>query len=77
MSISAHRSLSPYPREMAPGMIVFATAFPTPTMRVTTATRQQAWGDRDHDGVPNRYDGDKDGDGVPNQWDREPGNPYR
>jgi hypothetical protein len=28
--------------------------------------------DRDHDGVPNRYDRDRDGDGVPNRYDRAP-----
>ncbi len=33
--------------------------------------------DRDHDGVPNRYDRDRDGDGVPNRDDRNPDNPYR
>ena len=33
--------------------------------------------DRDHDGVPNRYDRDRDGDGVPNRYDRRPDNPYR
>jgi hypothetical protein len=36
-----------------------------------------ARGDRDHDGVPNRYDRDRDGDGVPNRFDRAPNNPYR
>jgi len=34
-------------------------------------------GDRDHDGIPNRYDRDRDGDGVPNRFDRAPNNPYR
>lgn len=34
-------------------------------------------GDRDRDGVPNRYDRDRDNDGVPNRYDRSPGNPYR
>lgn len=34
-------------------------------------------GDRDRDGVPNRYDRDRDGDGTPNYADRRPGNPYR
>ena len=33
--------------------------------------------DRDHDGVPNRYDRDRDGDGVPNAVDARPNNPYR
>ena len=39
--------------------------------------RGYAMGDRDHDGVPNRYDRDRDGDGVPNRYDRAPDNPYR
>lgn len=34
-------------------------------------------GDRDHDGIPNRYDHDRDGDGVPNRYDRHPDNPHR
>jgi hypothetical protein len=34
-------------------------------------------GDRDRDGIPNRYDRDRDGDGIPNRWDRAPNNPYR
>lgn len=34
-------------------------------------------GDRDHDGVPNRYDRDRDGDGVPNRYDHRPDNPRR
>ena len=34
-------------------------------------------GDRDHDGVPNRYDRDRDNDGVPNRFDSAPNNPYR
>lgn len=34
-------------------------------------------GDRDHDGVPNRYDRDRDGDHVPNRFDRAPNNPNR
>ena len=34
-------------------------------------------GDRDHDGIPNRYDRDRDGDGVPNRYDRSPNNPRR
>ena len=39
--------------------------------------RERGWGDRDRDGVPNRYDRDRDGDGVPNYYDRRPNNPYR
>ena len=34
-------------------------------------------GDRDHDGVPNRFDRDRDGDGRRNGWDRHPNNPNR
>ena len=55
--------------------------------------RGGAWGDSDHDGVPNIHDrdsrfyngrtaayrpwGDADHDGVPNRYDRAPNNPYR
>lgn len=35
------------------------------------------YGDRDHDGIPNRHDRDRDGDGVPNRYDRHPNNGYR
>jgi hypothetical protein len=34
-------------------------------------------GDRDGDGIPNRYDRDRDGDGVPNRYDQRPDNPRR
>lgn len=34
-------------------------------------------GDRDHDGIPNRYDRDRDGDGVPNRYDHHPDNRHR
>ncbi len=34
-------------------------------------------GDRDRDGVPNRFDRDKDGDGVSNRRDGSPDNPWR
>jgi hypothetical protein len=33
--------------------------------------------DKDNDGVANRFDRDKDGDGVPNRVDRAPNNPNR
>ena len=33
--------------------------------------------DRDHDGVPDRYDRDRDGDGVRNRYDAWPDNPRR
>ncbi len=32
-------------------------------------------GDRDWDGIPNRFDRDRDGDGVPNRFDSKPNNP--
>jgi hypothetical protein len=34
-------------------------------------------GDRDRDGVPNRFDRDRDNDGVPNRFDNHPNNPNR
>ena len=34
-------------------------------------------GDRDRDGIPNRFDRDRDGDGVPNVSDRRPNDPNR
>ncbi len=40
-------------------------------------TWQRGRGDRDHDGVPNRFDRDRDGDGVPNRFDNKPNNPNR
>jgi hypothetical protein len=39
--------------------------------------RGNPYGDRDRDGVPNRYDRDRDNDGVPNRADSRPENPYR
>jgi hypothetical protein len=38
---------------------------------------ERGYGDRDRDGVPNRYDRDRDNDGVPNYADRRPYDPYR
>jgi hypothetical protein len=38
---------------------------------------ERAHGDRDRDGISNRYDHDRDGDGVPNRRDAAPGNPHR
>jgi len=51
---------------------------------------QRGYRDRDHDGIPNRYDHDRDndgirdgrdrdrdGDGVPNRYDSRPDNPRR
>jgi hypothetical protein len=34
--------------------------------------RRGPMGDRDRDGIPNRYDRDKDGDGIPNAYDDRP-----
>lgn len=42
-----------------------------------TSSRRGAYGDRDRDGVPNRFDKDRDGDGVPNSYDRNPNNSHR
>jgi hypothetical protein len=39
--------------------------------------RGRGYGDRDRDGVPNRYDRDRDNDGVPNRYDERPNNPSR
>jgi hypothetical protein len=39
--------------------------------------RGRGGGDRDRDGIPNRYDRDRDNDGVPNRFDDRPNNPYR
>src|SRR5688572_13180842 len=39
--------------------------------------RGRGYGDRDRDGVPNRYDRDRDNDGVPNRYDEAPNNPRR
>ncbi len=42
------------------------------------ARYERGYGDRDHDGIPDRYDRrytprwDRDGDGVPNRYDRHP-----
>lgn len=43
------------------------------------AYRAGGWvrGDRDGDGIRNRFDRDRDGDGVANRFDRAPNNPYR
>ena len=38
---------------------------------------RRGYGDRDRDGIPNRYDRDRDNDGVPNRYDERPNNPNR
>jgi hypothetical protein len=40
-------------------------------------SRGRDGGDRDRDGIPNRYDRDRDNDGVPNRHDDRPDNPRR
>jgi hypothetical protein len=37
--------------------------------------RRGPWGDRDRDGIANRYDRDRDGDGIPNARDARPNLP--
>jgi hypothetical protein len=32
-------------------------------------TQRSAYGDRDHDGIPNRYDRDANGNGVPDRYE--------
>lgn len=55
------------PRYVAP--VVYPAPYPV--------VYRPGWGDRDHDGIPNRYDRydnrryhDRDGDGIPNRYDR-------
>ena len=43
---------------------------PSWNARPVRAHGPRPWGDRDHDGVRNRWDRDRDGDGVPNRWER-------
>jgi WXXGXW repeat (2 copies) len=46
---------------------------------------ERGYRDRNHDGIPDRYEHgrvvpnryDRDGDGVPNRYDRQPDNPWR
>jgi hypothetical protein len=45
--------------------------------RGTRAMGGPGMGDRDRDGIANRYDRDRDNDGVPNRYDARPNNPYR
>ncbi|MES2959999.1 MAG: hypothetical protein V4792_17555 [Pseudomonadota bacterium] len=52
---------------------------PVPIVRYR-GYQSSAYGDRDHDGIPNRYDRvynprwDRDGDGIPNRYERQPRN---
>jgi hypothetical protein len=59
----------PYPVYTQPVPVVRYPAYPRGYI-------QSAYGDRDRDGIPNRYDRvynprwDRDGDGIPNRYDR-------
>lgn len=46
-----------------------------PSERDRPPPARRGHGDRDRDGVPNRYD--RDGDGIPDRYDRAPNNPNR
>ena len=47
------------------------------TLNACVVAPARTGGDRDADGVSNRYDRDRDGDGVRNRNDDRPANPYR
>jgi hypothetical protein len=64
-----------------PGLVVREAYYPyvrLPVVVVPRHTGYYGYGDRDHDGIPNRYDRvynprwDRDGDGIPNRYDRSP-----
>lgn len=69
-----------------PGLVVrdayYPHHYPRPPVVVVPRHVGYGYGDRDHDGVPNRYDRvynprwDRDGDGVPNRHDRHPDGRY-
>jgi hypothetical protein len=63
----------------APVNNYYTTYAPPPRPIVVTQTRYvpvpaptpaHRMGDRDHDGIPDRYDRDKNGDGIPDRWQR-------
>jgi hypothetical protein len=58
----------------APPLVVTPSPAPPPVVYYGYG---RGMGDRDRDGVPNRYDRDRDGDGVGNRWDRKDSNPRR
>ena len=58
----------------APAYTYSAPAYVAPAYRPRNRG-QNPYGDRDRDGIPNRYDRDRDGDGVPNRYDARPMNP--
>ncbi|HNW62532.1 MAG TPA: hypothetical protein PKJ32_05995 [Piscinibacter sp.] len=64
----------PAPRVVYPAPVVVSRPVP---IGYGYYGRGPGWGDRDHDGVPNRWDrydnrgyGDRDRDGVPDRYDR-------
>jgi len=64
----------PAPRVVYPAPVVVSRPVP---ISYGYYGRGHGWGDRDHDGVPNRWDrydnrgyGDRDRDGVPDRYDR-------
>ena len=58
-----------YSTYTAPGYTVYSA----PVQR--RANPNNPYGDRDRDGIANRYDRDRDGDGVANRRDARPNNP--
>lgn len=60
----------------ASAMLAGCVAVPYHDGRPPPRAYHHGYGDRDRDGVPNRYDRDRDGDGVPNRYDRAPNHPY-
>lgn len=69
--------LPPLPVLALPAPVYVAPPYPV------VRYRAPGYGDRDRDGIPNRYDArytprwDQDGDGVPNRYDRHDHNPWR
>jgi hypothetical protein len=55
----------------------YSRGYSRTSVGVTYSDPGPGYRDRDHDGIPNRYDRDRDGDGVPNRFDDRPNNPYR
>ena len=60
-----------------PGYVYYAPSWVEHDGRWHRQDSRWARGDRDHDGIPNRYDHDRDNDGVPNRYDSHPNNPNR
>jgi hypothetical protein len=70
---------APAPVVYQPAPVVYQPA-PRVVYHPVPVVVQRGYGDRDRDGIPNRYDrhdnrwraayGDRDGDGIPNRYDR-------